>query len=87
MASVHTEKENKNGFGVDNQLDGKENDMGEITWEEAFKTLLVHIGIYDLGKKRWFDEENGLWYDRREHEYITLAEVINRAMDVIKTEW
>lgn len=61
--------------------------MGVITWEEAFKTLLAHIGIYDLGKQRWFDEGNGLWYDRREHESITVAEVIDKAMDVIKTEW
>lgn len=39
MASVHTEKENKNGFGVDNQLDGKENDMELISREEAMRLL------------------------------------------------
>ena len=33
MASVHTEKENKNRFGVDNQLDEKENDMGVKEYE------------------------------------------------------
>lgn len=55
--------------------------------EEALEELLTHIGVYDLGKQRWFEQEGGLWYDRREHDYITLIEVIDRAMDVVKIEW
>lgn len=56
-----------------------------ITWEEAFKTLLDYIGVYDLGMQRWVDEDNGLWYDRREHDHISVTEVIYRAKDAI--EW
>ena len=61
--------------------------MGVYTKEQALNDLLTHIGVCDIGKQRWFDQDDGLWYDRREHDYITLMEVIDRAMDFIKQEW
>ena len=68
-----------------NSVGIEENDMEVMIWEEAFKELLDYIGVYDLGVQRWVDEENGLWYDRKEQDHITITEVLYRAKDAI--EW
>lgn len=60
--------------------------MGVIIWEEAFKELLTYIGIYDLGIQRWVDEGNGLWYDRRKRDHISITAVIHRAKDALEVE-
>ena len=62
-------------------------DIEEYTWEQNLRTLLTHIGVCDIGKERWFDQEDGRWYDRKEHDYITFREVMNRAMDTIERGW
>lgn len=59
--------------------------MAILTWEEAFKELLNYIGIYDFGMQRWVDEGNGLWYDRKERDHISITEVLYRVKDAI--EW
>ena len=55
--------------------------MGE---KEALDILLVAIGVADIGKQRWYEEPNALYYDRREHDYITFEEMICRAEEVLK---
>ena len=63
--------------------EGDKDNIEEYTWEQNLRTLLTHIGVCDIGKERWFDQDDGLWYDRKEHDHITFREVIDRAMNFI----
>lgn len=72
---------------IEPSWDEDDEDIEEYTWEQNLRELLTHIGVCDIGKERWFEQDDGLWYDRREHDYITFREVMNRAMDTIEREW
>lgn len=72
---------------IEPSWDEDDKDIEEYAWEQNLRTLLTHIGVCDIGKERWFDQDDGLWYDRKEHDYITFREVMNRAMDTIEREW
>ena len=72
---------------IEPSWDEDDKDIEEYTWEQNLRTLLTHIGVCDIGKERWFEQDDERWYDRKEHDYITFREVMNRAMDTIERGW
>lgn len=46
--------------------------------------LFVSLTAAEYGKQRFFQQENGTWYDRDKCDYITTAAMILRAYETLE---
>lgn len=46
-----------------------------MNWKEEFESLVRTIGSITYGKERWFLQDDGKWYDRKECDYIDISEL------------
>lgn len=52
--------------------------MRPIEYDELFHALVRAIGTITYGKERWFDNNDGTWYDRNECDNVPLGTVVDR---------
>lgn len=55
----------------------------KVNYEYEYKSLVQSIGSATYGKERWFLQDNGKWYDRKECDYITIDVLEQRIRSAI----
>lgn len=78
---------------IDRAFDGKRNRMMNLVeqaWAEGKRNaevtpfeVLERLSTAHYGKQMFFMQDNGLIYDRYEHDYITLDTAINRMAKIL----
>lgn len=58
--------------------------MKPISKSTALDIIISTVGVADLGKQRWFEQDDGSWYDRRECDYVSLDIVVGRVCEAIR---
>ena len=56
-----------------------------MTKDDALIDIVRYIGVLDLGKERWFEQDDGRWYDRFTGGYITLEQLVD-AVEIAVSE-
>ena len=56
-------------------------------WKEQYIGLIQSIGSATYGKERWFIQDNEMWYDRKEADYIDINEMEKRVRSAILEEY
>ena len=51
---------------------------------DALRDMIKQIGSITYGKERFFEQDRGIWYDRKHGDYITLEKVIERLVEAVK---
>lgn len=55
-----------------------------ISKADALDIIISAVGVADMGKQRWFEQEDGSWYDRMECDYVSLNKVVDRVCEAIR---
>ena len=59
---------------------------GAFNWESEYESLVRSLGTITYGKERWFNQGNGMWYDREEEDYINLCDLERRVCKAVSRE-
>ena len=54
-----------------------------MNWKEEFESLVRTIGSITYGKERWFLQDDGTWYDRKDGTYISIDELHKRIYEEV----
>ena len=54
-----------------------------MNWQEEFESLIRTIGSITYGKERWFYQNNGIWYDRKDGNYIDMQLLHERIYELL----
>ena len=54
-----------------------------INWQEEFERLIRTIGYLTYGKERWFYQNKGIWYDRKDGDYINMQLLYERIYELL----
>ena len=57
-----------------------------IDWQSKYESVIRTIGNATYGQERWFYEDNGTWYDRKEGDYIDFFTLERRIYEAVETE-
>lgn len=57
-----------------------------LDWKSEYVSIVRTIGSATFGKERWFYQENGLWHDRKDGDYIDFVELDNRIYKELSNE-
>ena len=57
-----------------------------MNWQEEFESLIRTIGSITYGKERWFYQDNGIWYDRKDGDYIDMQLLNDRIYELLGEE-
>jgi len=57
-----------------------------IDWQSEYESLIRTIGSATYGKERWFYQDNGIWYDRKEGDYIDFLTLERRIYETGETD-
>ena len=56
-----------------------------MNWHEVFNEFLTSLTAITNGKQQYFEQEDGMWYNRISGEYLTTDELIAEYLDEIKS--